>query len=325
MEVHVKRLVAHSRSLTLIALVGVLAPGMLLQAQGLDLPDRASVVEQLEKASTAGDLEAMAEHAETIAVIELVEYFEASYELIRIHCKRGDENAAFEVVQDMLDAGYWDYRRLLGDEELTLINQTDRLRGMIRAAWAKGYISMLERDSRDAMQHPDRIMKALDIKAGDVVADIGAGSGYFTVRLAGAVGDQGRVIATDIRQEMLDFIEGRLEQAAISNVELVKVGPEETGLPTGAVDTVLMVDVMHYIKDRSAYAAKLRAALAPGGRVVVIDFRHDPEAKREFAPKPEDQVPRAVLDKEMAEAGLRVSEEFDFLPEQYFVVYTPTE
>jgi len=296
-----------------------------ISAESFDPPDRIEAGKQLVAARAAGDLDAQVEHAEAIVLAELMDYFEASYELLRIHCQREDQTAAFETVEVMLDAGFWDYRRLLGDEELALINTGDTLREMIRDAWAEGYIAMLERESRGAMQHPDKIMAALAIQPGDVVADIGAGSGYFTVRAAAAVGGSGRVIATDIRQQMLDHIEARLLQGAISNVELLKVEPEDPGLPAGEIDTVLMVDVMHYVKDRAAYARKLKPALAHGGRVVVIDFRYDPEAEREFAPSPDQQVPRATLDEEMVAAGFEVAASHDFLPEQYFVIYRVVE
>jgi SAM-dependent methyltransferase len=294
-------------------------------ATDVDVPDRVQARARLEKARSAGDLEAMAKHAEEIAFAELVDYLEASYDLLIIQCQQGDEEEAFKTVEAMLDAGFWDYRRLLGDEQLTLINSTERLRGLVRAAWAKGYISMLERESRDEMQHPEKVMKALAIQPGDAVADVGAGSGYFTVRVAAAVGSEGRVIATDIRQEMLDYISARLEDGDIRNVELLKVEPDDPGLPDGAVDLVLMVDVMHYVKKRTEYARRLKAALAPGGRIAIVDFRYDPEAQREFAPAPEQQVPRETLDREMAEAGLEVAEDHDFLPEQYLVIYRAAE
>ena len=158
-----------------------------------------------------------------------------------------------------------------------------------------------------------------------MVADVGAGSGYFTIPVARAVGADGRVIATDIRQEMLDYIANRLTDEGVTNVELVKVEPDDPGLPAGGVDLVLMVDVMHYVKDRVSYGRKLRSSLSPGGRLVVIDFRHDPDAEREFAPPPEQQIPQGTLDLEMGEAGFEVAASYDFLPEQYFVVYRPTE
>jgi len=288
-------------------------------------PDRDELRRQLAEALAAGDLDGSVPLAEQVAFVELGDYLDACYELLRIHCRRGDEEQAFETVETMFEAGYWDFRTMMSDEDLALVNTTDRFRAMVRAAWSKQYIGMLERDTRDAMQHPDEIMRRLAIRPGEVVADVGAGSGYFTVPVARAVGADGRVIATDIRQEMLDYIANRLTEEGISNVELVKVEPDDPGLPAGGVDLVLMVDVMHYVKDRVPYGRKLRSALSPGGRLVVIDFRYDPEAKREFAPPPEQQVSRDTLDREMAEAGLVVAASYDFLPEQYFVVYRAAE
>ena len=180
---------------------------------------------------------------------------------------------------------------------------------------------MLERESRQAMQHPDRILADLAFRPGEVVADVGAGSGYFTIPIARAVGEAGKVLALDIRQEMLDFIAGRLGAEGLDNVQLGLVEATDPGLPAHGVDTIFMVDVFHYIKDRQAYAQKLKDGLAPGGRLVVIDFRYDPEAEREFAPPPQQQVARADLDADMAAAGFQVRESFDYLPEQYFVVY----
>jgi SAM-dependent methyltransferase len=120
---------------------------------------------------------------------------------------------------------------------------------------------------------------------------------------------------------MLDHIAGRLREAQLSNVELKLVPPDDPQLPAGGFDTILMVDTIHYIKDRAAYARKLREALAPGGRLVIVDFRRDPDAQREFAPPLEQQVARETLDAEMATCGLQPVAAYDFLPEQYFVVY----
>ncbi len=283
--------------------------------------DRAKTQALMQEAEASGDLDTMAELAEEVAFAELTDYLDASYELLRIHCQRGDETQAFQTIEIMLNAGFWDYRRLMSDEDLVLINSGEKLRTLVRAAWAKGYISMLERKNRDIMQHPAQIMEKLALKQGDVVADIGAGAGYFTIPMASAVGARGTVIATDIRQEMLDHIAAKLHDGGIKNVDLVKVEPGEPGLPAKAINTILMVDVMHYVKERTQYAQKLKEALVPGGRVVIIDFRYDPEAEREFAPPPEQQIPRETLDQEMFEAGFELDESFDFLPEQYFVIY----
>lgn len=259
--------------------------------------------------------------AEELASLAQTDYLETLYTVLRIRCAQGDKRHAYETLETLLDAGWWDHRRLRNDTDLALINQEERCRDMVRQAWSRQYIRMLERDSRDEMQKPAEIMAALEIRPGERVADIGAGSGYFTLRLAEAVGDGGRVLALDIRQEMLDYIAERLRKAQLGNVDLKLVPSDDPQLPPGGLDTILMVDTIHYVKDRVDYAKKLRAGLAPGGRVVVIDFRYDPDATREFAPPIEQQVPREELDAEMAAAGLRVVASHDFLPEQYFVVY----
>jgi len=275
----------------------------------------------LPAAREAGDWDQALEYAEIIAFQAMSDHIEARQEVVRLQCAKGDTAAAFAALDELLEAGCWNFRALSQDEGLALITGTDRYRAAVRGAWAKQYIGMLERDSRAAMQFPDRIMENLAFRAGERVADIGAGSGYFTVPVAHAVAPQGKVWALDIRQEMLDYIANRLPGEGLENVELAQVAPDDPALPAGGVDTILMVDVFHYIKERTAYAEKLRAGLAPGGRLVVIDFRYDPEAEREFAPPPSQQIPRDVLDADLAAAGFSVREAYDFLPEQYFVVY----
>lgn len=248
-------------------------------------------------------------------------HLEALYTVLRLHCARQDSSRAFATLDELLGAGWWDHRRLRTDPELAFVMATERALAMVRGAWSRQYIGMLERDTRDAMQMPEAVMTALAVEPGARVADIGAGSGYFTLRLARAVGNDGRVLALDVRQEMLDHIAGRLREARLDNVTLGLVPADDPGLEAGSCDLILMVDTIHYVKDRAAYARKLRAGLAPGGRLAIIDFRYDPQAQHEFAPPPEQQVPREMLDREMAEAGLAVAQAFDFLPEQYFVIY----
>jgi ubiquinone/menaquinone biosynthesis C-methylase UbiE len=164
-------------------------------------------------------------------------------------------------------------------------------------------------------------MKTLALKPGERVADIGAGSGYFTIPVARTVGPTGTVWAIDVIQEMLDYVEKRANAEQLQNVQLVEVPRDDPQLPPGGVDTVLMIDTLHYIKDRAGYAKKLRAGLAPGGRVVIIDYIPKPWSERPWGPTPEQQIPRETIDTEFAEAGLKPVRVHDFLPEQYFVEY----
>jgi ubiquinone/menaquinone biosynthesis C-methylase UbiE len=155
------------------------------------------------------------------------------------------------------------------------------------------------------------------------VADIGAGSGYFTRRIAPAVGATGVVWAIDIAPEVLDYLEARARRGGLANVRVQRVQPDDPQLPAGGIDTILMVDTLHYVKERESYAKKLRAGLAPGGRVVVIDFVPKPPEERPWGPPPEQKMSREEVDAAMAEAGLVPARVHDFLTEQFFVEYRP--
>jgi arsenite methyltransferase len=244
----------------------------------------------------------------------------ALYNVAAMHCLLGHTEKAYVWLQRALDAGFWDQRGLLTDENFASIREEERFKTMVKKARIKQYIEMLERPEREEFQKPEQVMAALAFKPGERVADVGAGSGYFTIPVAKAVGPTGTVWAVDIRQEMLDYIAPRLETENLQNVKLVLAPKDDPTLPRGAVDTILMVDTWHYIRSPE-YAKKLRAALAPGGRVVIIDYKPKPWEERPWGPTPEQQTPREELDAHFAQAGLRPIKVHDFLPEQYFVEY----
>jgi ubiquinone/menaquinone biosynthesis C-methylase UbiE len=185
----------------------------------------------------------------------------------------------------------------------------------------EGYLAMLERPERNEFQKPDRVMAALALKKGERVADIGAGSGYFTIPVAKAVGPEGVVWALDIEPFMVDTVEKRARESGLKNVKPTLVDKDDPKLPPGGVDTILMVDTYHYVRNRSEYAKKLRAGLAPGGRVVIIDYIPKPWEVRPWGPLPHQQFPKETVDAEMAAAGLKPARVHDFLTEQYFVEY----
>jgi ubiquinone/menaquinone biosynthesis C-methylase UbiE len=190
-----------------------------------------------------------------------------------------------------------------------------------RRSYFERYIAMLEHKDRDAFQKPDQIMAALAIKGGEQVADIGAGSGYFTLRLARAVGPKGTVWAVDIEQAMLDHIEHRLKEEGLQNVKLQQVSADDPQLPQGKLNTILLVHTYAYLQNRTEYAKKLRKALTPGGRVVIIEYIPASWEKRPWGPLPHQQVSREKADAEMAKAGFSPSKVHEFLPGQYFVEY----
>jgi ubiquinone/menaquinone biosynthesis C-methylase UbiE len=137
--------------------------------------------------------------------------------------------------------------------------------------------SWLERPERVKEEEPAKLLKALDVKPGMVVADVGAGSGYHTFMLSPLVGAKGKVIASDIQQEMLDLITRRQKKLKITNIETVKGTETDPKLPAAGVDLILLVDVYHEFSHPYEMAEKMIAALKPGGRMVFVEFRLEDE------------------------------------------------
>jgi ubiquinone/menaquinone biosynthesis C-methylase UbiE len=177
-----------------------------------------------------------------------------------------------------------------------------------------------ESGARDGWQQPERVITALGIRSGDRVADLGSGSGYFTLRLARAVGPDGKVYAVDVDEEMNEYLRQRVTQEGLANVEVITGRFEDPLLPDGGVDLVLVVDTYHHLEDRPAYFRNLRRDLASGGRVAVIDF----DGRKGWLVRLIGHItPREELLREMAEAGYEVAEEFDFIDRQSFVIFRP--
>lgn len=275
-----------------------------------------------EKAREVKDYPKALEVAEKMHEAVQAQYLEACYNLACMHCRLGEKEEAFTWLERAVTGGYLNAFQMREDRDLEPLRKDPRFRELNRKAWLAGYIFMLEREERDLFQFPDRVIEALALKPGERVADVGAGSGYFTVRLARAVGPDGAVWATDLYQELLDHIDRRARKERLENVKTLKVEKDDPGLPEGGIDTIFLVDCYHYLSDRAAYNKKLKACLATGGRVVVIDSIPKPHDERmPIYPKPHVEISRETLDGEMAEAGLAPVKTHDFLPEQYFVEY----
>jgi ubiquinone/menaquinone biosynthesis C-methylase UbiE len=184
------------------------------------------------------------------------------------------------------------------------------------------YIASLDDPKRDAYQKPDEVMKALALREGEVVADIGAGSGYFALRFAKAVGASGRVYAVDISPDMVRHLNRRLRDASVRNVFTVLADPDDPLLPDASVDRFVIVDTWHHVEDQTTYLGLIKRMLKPGGQVVHIDFQ-----KRELpiGPPVSMKIAREDLVKQMEGAGFRLSAEHTFLAYQYFLVFTPAE
>lgn len=173
------------------------------------------------------------------------------------------------------------------------------------------YARVLEDPKRDSWQKPDQVVAALRLKPTDIVADIGAGSGYFTRRIAPLAAT---VYAVEVDRSMLDVV----TQRAPKNLIPVLASPDDPKLPTRSVDVIFMCDVLHHIDGRPAYYEKLKKALKPGGRVVVVDFY---KKALPVGPPPARKLSVTQVSAEFRASGFRVSKSLDFLPYQYFLVF----
>ena len=182
------------------------------------------------------------------------------------------------------------------------------------------YVARLLDPARDMWQKPAEVVAALGLRSGQTVCDVGAGPGYFTLRLADAVGKEGRVYAVDVEARILAALRDRLGEAGTRNVVPVLGLPDDPLLPPVACDLVLIVDTYHHFPDGPAYLRRLARSLRPGGRIVNIDYDKRPTP---VGPPLEHRLSRQEFITEATAAGLQVVGEPMLLPHQYFVVLQP--
>ena len=183
----------------------------------------------------------------------------------------------------------------------------------------KAYIAMLEDPKRDEYQKPNEVLMALDLKPGETIADIGSGSGYFTVRFADRVGDKGRVFAVDIDPEMVRHLNRRIRDAGVRNVQTILAEPDDPLLSDASVDRFVVVDTWHHIEKPLDYLALMKRMLKPGGQVVMIDFQ---KKELPLGPPFAMKIAREDLVRQMETSGFHLAKEHTFLPFQYFLVFT---
>jgi SAM-dependent methyltransferase len=177
----------------------------------------------------------------------------------------------------------------------------------------------LTRPDRDSTEQPDKVLDALHIREGATVADVGAGVGYFTWRLAKRVGPKGKVIAVDLQQKMLDLMAEDLKRRNITNVEMILGSVRDPHLPEGAVDLALLVDVYHEFSEPEAMIDHIRRSLKPDGRLVLVEYR-----------KEDPSVPILPLHKmsveevrsEIEPMGFQLQQDLEFLPTQHLLIFT---
>lgn len=185
-----------------------------------------------------------------------------------------------------------------------------------------GGAGWLERPERESEEAPSIAIRALELKKGQVVADIGAGSGYYTMRMADAVGPAGKVYATDIQTGMLDIVRRRVTAARLTNVETVLSAPDDPKLPADTLDLAIMVDVYHELSAPQEFIRRLRPALKRTGRLVLLEFRkEDPRVPI----RPEHKMSIAEVKAELEPEGFKLSTVLNDLPWQHILVLTRSD
>ncbi len=176
----------------------------------------------------------------------------------------------------------------------------------------------LIRPEREDEERPEAMLDALKLKPGDVVADVGAGVGYTSLRLAKRVGPKGTVYATDIQPQMIAMLKDNLKRAKVANVKPVLCTGDDPKLPESVVDLAIMIDVYHECANPAATLKGLHKALKPKGRLVLVEFRaEDPDVPI----KPEHKMTVEQVRKEIEPQGFAFKELQDFLPWQHIIIF----
>ncbi|MFN3531753.1 MAG: class I SAM-dependent methyltransferase [Candidatus Brocadia sp.] len=182
-------------------------------------------------------------------------------------------------------------------------------------------IPLLEDPERDTWQKPDEVLNALEIEKGQTVADIGAGSGYLTVKLSERVGASGTVYAVDIQQEMLDYISKRLNDRGLKNVILLLGDMDDPKLPPGSLDIAIFLSTYHEIAKPVDFIRKIKPALKPHGRIAILEFCDESP----IGPPIKFRLPEDIVINELLQVGFTLSKRHTFLlPYQYFLVFAPS-
>ena len=177
----------------------------------------------------------------------------------------------------------------------------------------------LDRAERDNEEEPDHAIDVLKIAKGSTVADIGAGSGYMTIKLSRKVGAEGKVFANDIQQGMIDLLNRRLAKGKITNVSTILGTQDDPRLPVEAVDLVLMVDVYHELSQPQLMLRHIKASLKPGGRLVLLEYRkEDPNVPI----RPEHKMSVAEAKLEVEAEGFKLTKTNEDLPRQHILIFT---
>lgn len=180
-------------------------------------------------------------------------------------------------------------------------------------------IQKFEEKDRDEWQKPDRVIDYLLLKKGDSVADIGAGSGYFTLPLARKVGDSGKAYAVDVDKTMLDHVDALARKEKRGNIVTVLAKPDDPLLANSSQDMIFICNTYWYIDRRDLYLARLKEVLKKDGRLAIISYRKE---STPFGPPLNKRIARDEAVEEVTGAGFRLEAEYFFLPYQYYLVFS---
>lgn len=178
----------------------------------------------------------------------------------------------------------------------------------------------LERPGREQEEKPEVVIQAMNLKEGDVVAEIGTGSGFFARRLARAVGPTGKVYGNDIQPEMLEKLKELATKEGIANIVPVLGTETDPNLPKGEIDWIILVDVYHEFQQPEPMLAKIREALKPNGRVALIEYRAEGESASHISPPHRMSVEQVLS--EWEPAGFTLMETVETLPSQHLFLFT---
>jgi len=174
---------------------------------------------------------------------------------------------------------------------------------------------------RDEWQHPEEVIQTLSITPGDQVADLGSGSGYFTFRLADAVGPTGRVYAVDVNTDMNADLAERVKDKGYQNIEVLLAQLNDPGLPDNSINLIFSSNSYHHFENRITYFANVRKYLLPQGRIAIIDFNGEGWLQQIIGHYTSDEV----IQHELQEAGYTLEQKLDFLPDQVFLIFSSTQ
>jgi len=183
---------------------------------------------------------------------------------------------------------------------------------------SKAYIAYLEDPQRDVYQKPHEVIMALGLREGETVADIGAGSGYFTFRLASPVGEKGRIYAVDTSPDMIVHMNHQIRDMKLRNIVTVLSAPDDPLLMDGSIDRFFICDTWHHIQNQAQYLALMKKMLKPGGQVIMIDFQ---KVELPVGAPMEMKIAREDLVRQMESNGFKLVKEHTFLPYQYFLIF----